>query len=314
MPLSTFDVPWLNSNSMRAYPIDERVDRKDVSGDFQLPDDVLLALYFPIHAGLSVESERFYVQSIAVFPVGLTVTLGYDDGSESPPAVATAQVPLATHTEYRSYPLYGSGDFGDCVGKAVFGTPAAISALPGGFYRFPSSSTRLDSDAIRPSLKGISSVAVRSGGETGKRYYGDIEIFAGNNTRVSASVVGGVQKIRLDAISGEGLSKSCDCAGETPTTAIKTINNISPKPDGDFELSAANCTEVAAVVNGIKFTNTCSQPCCGCPELETISRQLTKFGQGKVTLENFVNRLEGQQSIFSTTVLGSKLGDAPCGV
>ncbi len=313
MPLSTVNLPWLNHNSQRAYPLSESVTREDQSGDFTLPDDLILALYFPIHAGLSVSVEKFYLQSVAVFPTGLSVSLGYDDNSEAPPTVATALVPLATHAEYKSYRLVGEGDFEDCVGKVVIGAPDAVRALPGGLYVFDPAAAYLDTDCIRPSARGLSSLSIRSGGETSRRYYGDVELVAGTNFRLTVSTVDGVQKVRLDAISGEGLNQECDCAGATPTSVIRTINNIPPKANGDFTLGASNCTEVTSVTGGVKFRNTCSQPCCGCPELEVLTSRMEKFGAGAVTLQNFANRLESQSAIFNSVVLGSKLGDAPCG-
>lgn len=312
MPNSTWNLQWLNHNSQRAYPLAEGASRRDESDSFTIPDSLILAMYLPVHAGLDVEPAKFFVRSVAVFATGLNVSVGYDDGTVDPPIVATAVVPFSTHTEYKSYALPGSGDFDDTVGKIVIGPTADLASLPPGQYLFTPAAGRLDTDVVRPIIRGVSAVVLVNGTERSERLYGDLELVAGANMRITPQTVGDTQQIRFDAIEGEGLNDECVCEGDTDAPCIKTINGIPPTPAGDFTMLGSNCIEIDGITNGLKYVDTCSDPCCGCAELEAVTRDLERFGEAATTLNNFVNRLESQVTAMSMTVLGSRLGDRPC--
>jgi hypothetical protein len=121
---------WLNMNSQRAYPLAEDATRLDESGTFLLPDDFLLELYLPVHAGLDVRPDRFFVRSVAVYPTGCNVAIGYD--ADELRVVASAVIARTSHREYDSYALPGSGDFDDTLGKVVIGRFDSIDAQPSG--------------------------------------------------------------------------------------------------------------------------------------------------------------------------------------
>lgn len=313
MPASTWNLQFLDHNSQRAYPLYEGASRTDESGSFTIPDSLILALYLPVHAGLDVQPDKFFIRSVSIFSIGLNISIGYDDGTASPPIVASAVIPFSTHTENKSYALAGSGDFDDCVGKIVIGATDDLSSLPPGQYLFTPAAGQLDTDCIRPVLRGVSAVVLVNGSERSARLVGDLELVAGTNMRLTPSTVNGVSQIRLDAIDGEGLNDECVCEGDVSAPCIKTINGIAPTPAGDFTLLGSNCINVDNTTNGLKFVDTCSDPCCGCQELEAVTRDLERFGEAATTLTNFLNRLEGQVTTMSLTVLGSRLGDVPCG-
>lgn len=314
MPTSTWNLQWLNHNSQRAYPLYEGATRTDQTGSFKIPDSLILSLYLPVHAGLDVQPDKFFVRSVAIFAVGLNVSIGYDDGTADPPLVATAVIPFSTHKEYQSYAMPGAGDFDDTIGKIVIGATTDLASLPPGQYLFTPDSGRLDSDCVRPMIRGISSITLVNSTERSSRLYGDIELVAGSNMRLTPQTVGGQQQIRFDAISGEGLNDECVCDGDVDAPCIKTINGIGPTPAGDFTILGSNCIDPQDLANGIKFVDTCSDPCCGCAELEAVTRDLEKFGESATTLNNYLTRLEGQVTTMSMTVLGSRLNDRGCGV
>ncbi len=313
MPIPTFNLEWLNHNSQRAYPFHEGASRLDESGTFKIPNSLVLALYLPVHAGLDVEPDRFFVRSVAVFATGVNVSLAYDDGTANPPVVATAVVPFSTHAEYQSYALVGAGDFDDTIGKIVIGDPSDLNALPAGQYLFDPAAGRLDTDAVRPILRGVSALVVVNGSERSDRLYGDVELVAGTNTRLSHQTVNGRVQIRIDAVSGEGLNAECGCSPGADAPSVKTINGIPPTAAGDFSLTGSSCLTVQAAANGVRFVDTCSEPCCGCQELEAVTRDLEQFGEAATTMQNFLNRLEAQVTAMSMTVLGSRVGDRSCG-
>lgn len=126
-------------------------------------------------------------------------------------------------------------------------------------------------------------------------------------------VTGQPTQIRFDAISGEGLSKTCICTDDDiQAPCIRTINGIPPTAAGDFTLLSDECIQLTGQTNGIQIQDVCSKPCCGCTELQAVTQDLTRFGDASLSLQNYLNRLEGSVNRMNLTVLGSRLGDSAC--
>ncbi len=313
MPASNWNLQFLNHNSQRAYPLADWGSRTDVSGTVKIPDSFILGLYLPVHAGLSVEPEKFYLQGLGIYPTGYSVSIGYNDGGSTPLVVANVNIAKGGHTEYRTYAVSGAGDFDDTVGKIVIGNLIEIDQLPPGYYTFAPMATPIETDAIRPMIRGISSLVVVNGADRSQRLYGDIELVAGTNMRIVANMIDGfAPEIVFNAISGEGLNAACECE-ETPNqNGIRFINGIPPLPDGNFRMVGNKCIDIQPIQNGISFSDLCSQPCCGCAELEALTRQIDRFADGAATLQTFVATVSGETMQMSNVVLGSRLSDNGC--
>lgn len=312
MPKGTWNLEWLNQNSQRAYPLAEHATKLDITGDLQLPDDFILELYFPVHAGLDVETDRFFVYVVAIFASGYNVALGYDNGTGTPDIVASVNIAKSTHTENAVYALPGVGDYVDSVGKIVIGRLESIDDAGAGRYLFDRTGGQLDPDAIRPMIRGVSSITLLNGGDRSDLIQGDIELVAGANIRLTPFTVGTEQRIRIDAIEGEGLTDACLCEGDDDAVPIRTINGVPPTAGGNFTLIGNDCLQINPIQNGLRLEDVCSDPCCGCEELEAITRDLDRFGTAARTLDNIMNRLETQVQQMSTVVLGSRLSDRGC--
>lgn len=313
MPQGTWNLEWLNHNSQRAYPLAEDATKVDTTTAFTLPDDFIVELYLPIHATTLFDPAKFFLRSIAVFATGYNIGFAYNDGSVSPPIVAAVNIAKSIHTENRSYALAGSGDFDDSTGKIVIGGTAAIDLEGSGQYIFNYDDGKLDPDVIRPMIRGISSITLVNGTDESDKLYGDIEFIAGTNIRLTPIVSSGQDpQIRIDAITGEGLVEDCVCEGSSDDPCIKRINGVPPTTAGDFTLVGDDCLEISGITNGLQLKDICSNPCCGCAELEAITRDLEQFGNAATTLQNFVNRLESEVNQFSAVVLGSRLNDRGC--
>lgn len=307
MPANVWNINFLNLNSQRAYPLYERASRVDTSGGFTLPDEVLLGLYLPVHAGLNVRQDRFYLQSITIFSVGMYVVVGYDDGTSSPPAVATATVPFDGHERYDAYALVGRDDYDDIVGSISVGDLDVIRSTDPGQYFFTLDTGRLDLDCIRPFIRGVSAIVVLNGNEESARLYGDIRLQAGERIRLSTSVVGDIQNIRIDALDGVGLNE------EEINTAVPiyAINGVAPDESGNFTLEGTSCLTLSELANGLKFDDKCAKPCEGCEALERITRDLQSMRDGANTLQAYMSRMEGQMDALCMSVLASR--GASCG-
>ncbi len=313
MPLSQWNVEWLNHNSQRNYPLAAEGTARDLTGSFKIPEDFLLELDLPIHASMDMEPGRFFIRTIGVFPTGFSLTLSYS-GAESIVDVATALIPRSSHSRNVTYAMGGIAPFDDTVGKVVIGRLDAIDKQPAGVWEFDLAATRIEPDAIRPIIRGVQAIVVVSGSEISERLQGDIEIVPGINMQITPVLVEGQDpKLIFSAISGEGTIAACVCEGdETETPCIQKINGVTPTTTGEINFVGDDCIEIVQTINGLKLIDNCCAPCCGCEELEAITRDLERFNQQRVTLERFVDLLQISGNEFSLTVLGARLGDRGC--
>lgn len=313
MPVGLWNLEWLNHNSQRSYPLAEDATKVDTTRTFTLPNDFILGLYFPVHAGLDVDVEQFFIYSVSVFATGYNISIGYfDPTTNTVTIVASAVISQSAHVPNTSYALPGVYPFDDSVGKIVIGVLDSINLQPAGQFLFGYAGGKLDSDAVRPMIRGIQSIRILNNGELSVPITGHVILSAGSNFQLAlAQITGQPTQITFSAIDGTDLTGTCDCEG-TVTGPIKTINGIGPTPTGNFALVGSQCLDITPISNGLQFNDTCSSPCCGCAELEQITHEIEMIGTGEATLENFVNQLAAQMNTFSQVVLGSRLADNGC--
>lgn len=313
MPLSQFNLEWLNHNAQRNYPLFSEASCLDKTGSFKIPEDFLLGLTLPIHAAMDVDINQFFIREVGSWSNGYSLTISHDDGS-SIIDVASAMIPTSGHFRNKSYTLGGTEPFTDTVGQIVVGKLSTIDQQPEGVWEFDLAATRLEHIAIRPILRGVQSIRVVNGSEQSVALQGDVEIVAGENMQITPLVISGQNpKLIFSAISGEGTIEECVCEGEdTSLVPITSINGVTPTASGEMNLIGDDCIEIVATENGLKLVDNCCSPCCGCQELEAITRDLERFETQRVTLQDFVSSLQTTSNEFSLTVLGARLGDRGC--
>ena len=137
-------------------------------------------------------------------------------------------------------------------------------------------------------------------------------IRAGRNTRFRPVIESGKDPIvNWDAIDGAGLTEYCIC-DEGLAPPIRTVNGIPPDGAGNFRFLGNDCLEIERGSNSLTLKDVCSEPCCGCKELEAVTSALESFGERATTLENFLVSLEARVTQMDLVVLGSRLGDRGC--
>jgi len=313
MPLSQWNLEFLNHNSQRSYPIAAEATKKDITNSFEIPDDFLVGMDLPISPAMDMSSGRFFIRQIGLFASGVQIIVAYASSTEIND-VASALVPMFEDSRNKVFVLGGIDPFDDISGKIVIGRVDTIQTQPSGLFEFDLNGSRLEPQVIRPMIKGISSFSIaNASGTVSDRFYGDIELVAGNNIQLTTVVLPTETKIVISALSGEGTIEECICEGEAAQTpCIKTINGISPTSDGNFNLLGDSCLNFTTIENGIKVIDDCCKPCCGCVELETITRDLERFAGQRAALELFVNQLAAETAVFDRTILGARLGDRRC--
>ncbi len=314
MPLGLFNVENLNLNSQRRFPLADTADGIDTSGAFKLPKSFLVAMDLPVSSGMDVEPARFFLRHVGVFATGFSIIVAYQPSDGEPVNVATALIPRQAHTQYQEYALGGIAPFLDTNGKVTVDRFDEMDEQPGGYWTFEFEQGRLDPMAVRPYLRTVSGLVVVNNGQRSKILRGIVEIEAGTNTQLVPVIATGQNKrVRINFIQGEGTVEQCICEGEAqPTTPITRMNGVRPTTDGNYTIVGGECVSVTPITNGIRIENTCSQPCCSCPELEQITRDLERLNQEAASVDNFKDDLGAGVSAMNMIVLGAKLGDRSC--
>jgi hypothetical protein len=312
MPLGLWNIEWLNLNGQRKYPLADDASAVSSDGGFTVPDDFIVELDLAVHSGMDVTPGNFFIQTLSAYGTGFMVVVGYQpaSGGAVPVPVATATIASQFHTRNKVYALGGIAPFDDAVGKIAIGRLDNVQEQAAGMFAFTFPATRLDPDAVRPLLRGVSSIVVVNNGQRSRPIYGDVELVAGSNVQiVPTQVAGQMPRIRFDAISGVGLIDPCACVGaDAVKPPIRTINGIAPSAAGDFVLAGDKCIAVAPVSNGVRLSDTCAKPCCGCAELEVITRELETLKAEAEAITQFANKLDSATAIMSDVVLGAKIG------
>jgi len=299
-----WNVDWLNANSQRAYPLSETVSRKDITGSFELPNDFLVDLLLPVHADASIDPSLFHVKSVGIFGTGVSLTFGYDGTAIGSVSVDAASFALNTQLIFQ-----GTGDFFDTIGKVIIGSLDTILNFAGSF-EFDVAGARIEPHAIVPDLRGVNAVFLRNGDDVIGPITGDLVLQAGRNFLMNFVPGPGSEpdRVVLNAISGEGLNEDCDCGEAADRPCIETINGIAPDDTGDLSVIGDDCLELDAIAGGLRITEACASPCCGCPELEVVNEAMQFVVNQVYTMEAKASQLEQALLTLENVILPSKTG------
>lgn len=308
------NIEWLNGNTTRAYPFMDDVSRIATNGA-ALPNSVLadMSVILP-----NLGNRLPYIQTINVSAdsvsgliyVGAAEVATFS-GSITGPYSRLTVVGTGEFTSARGVLVTGDPNvfLKEFVGSLVFDEENALLA-PRGSYTVPSGL-----------VDGVSAV---SGGVTlGTITSGVVNLLAGNGVRltvvppstvtdtdpitgeeVSRTVV--PSGIRIDVVGGD-YDEECDCGdGTRLPEPIRTINGVGGDAVGNINLvSKTDCVNINNSTAQIHIEDTCSNPCCGCAELEFVNNQLATYRATIESLEAQVAELTTAQTDFSNNVLAS---------
>lgn len=289
MSVNIWNLEWLNHNSQRSYPIADWASKECIdSTEIVLPDDFILALSLGINACHSIDIDGFYIKSVLVMDTGCTIIIGYEDQD-------VAVTHILANSDQTTYSLVGLGEFDDIVGYIAINPQSNIMKGLSGYYNFTREATCLEADCIRPMIKSISALQVDNGGSMSSRMYGDIILKAGANMNISVSTERDRSVITLSAIDGSGLSETCECAEDKEMPPVRSINGVTGNSKGNLSITGVACVSLSEAANGLTLTDTCSEPCCGCVELDALYENLKDLINGAGTLKNAIENLINKQ-------------------
>jgi hypothetical protein len=156
-------------------------------------------------------------------------------------------------------------------------------------------------------LRAVTRLRVYNNNEYSDYIYGDVTLVAGANIKIDVAVVDSVTEITINAISNVNLNQECLCATQQTGECIRCINGVCTE-DGNFTFAHDACVAIDEIPGGLAFSDTCATPCCGCAELDAVTSQINRFGDGVASLQNFVTRLNAEVAQMSFVVLANKIG------
>jgi hypothetical protein len=299
-----WNINWLNANSQRKYPIFEEAGLMDETDTFEIPNDLIVDLIWPVHLDATIDQTLFHIKAISIFGAGVTISLGYNGDT-----IGSVSIDAASFTTNQAFLIQGTGQFYDTIGKIVIGSLDTILESAGSF-QFDVANARLEPTVIKPDIRGVNAIYIRNGDETSDAIQGDVILQAGRNFLINfvAGAIGEPDRIVLSAIEGAGLNEDCECGEAANRPCIKTIGGIGPDSNGDFSLVEDDCIKLDAIANGLKIRDDCSKPCCGCDELQVVL-DTTAFVQDQlVSLQTLATRIEAKLNAMETNLMASKTG------
>lgn len=296
MPSPVFQ-EWLNQNSYRSYPFREDANLAPAGvPDVVLPNYLLVDMVLTVAGNAAVE-----VRLANLAYVGGFLTMMFADAAGN--SVANLAVDTSLHVPFSSYPLAGLDLYEDARGAVTLGNLARLpDDLPDGAYAFAAAA--LEQCVVRPDLRGVRSIRVGSGDALSDYVRGHVKLIEGTNIRLT--YLPNENGIRIDAIDGTGTVQACDCEDLHTPNCITSINGI---PIDDLQIVGdGHCVEVTVSGNRIVIRDKCSEPCCGCPELEFITANLRLEEAVLRRVEAYAQDLQDKVRNTLTAILNSTKG------
>lgn len=290
---------WLNQNALRNYPFKEDMVLNPTVGgllatEIRIPNSLIVDFVITIPGSAT---NRIYLSTLTL--VGNLLTFVFSDESDVQVAIVT--IDLDTHVTNQAYTIAGSGTYDDTIGRLVIGDLSRLDVdLAEGQYTFTLTTAEFEPCTIRPALRGVQSLVIESDGITSAKLYGHLKFLAGSNVRLT--YLPAYNTIRVDAISGEGLNQKCPCESTmAETNIVRTVNGIAIEDvviEGDGQ-----CVDVKVSGNKVVISDTCSTPCCGCPELEFLTESMKVLEATLSNLEAYSAKLAERINTFVTNYI-----------
>ena len=295
---TSVNIEWLNSNSLRAYPLREDAQLIAADGATILPN--YLIVDFVMTVAPADVNVLLYLKSVAFVGGFLTMQIVDQAGV----IVTTLAIDTTVHNKNDPYDLVGAGNYEDARGRVVLGDLQNLrNDLPDGLYQF--ASAEFEPCTVRPDIRGVRSLRTGSEGVLSDFIHGNVQLLQGSN--ILLTYLAGTNTIRIDAIDTTGFNAQCACTDEyqLPTPIVR-INGINA--DDVVIIGDGKCLEVTTSGNMIKIRDTCSQPCCGCPELEFLTTRLDLLQTVVSNLESYGNNIQQKIDALIVIMLGSTKG------
>lgn len=293
------NIEWSAHNATRNYPLAINADGKSSGGEITLDRSTLLGVYIHVPWDRDIYPDRFFVSQLVSLPDSLTITLSYQPSSTAQVVgTATASKNALDLSAVEITPATG---WEDIAGSVVFGETYDSRRYVTGSYSFNYQSTVLEVDCVRPAARSLNGFVVTDGAQETPTITGLVNLRAGENIRIRSEVVGDVTNLYIDALDSSEFAADCECA-EQVSDPIRTINGVTPDENGNIDLVGSSCIEVEPSRASVILTNPCSNPCCGCEEVEALTDSLIDLRHQVDNAENYASQLRDRLDQYSKLI------------
>lgn len=298
---------WLNANSLRSYPIRENATRTDLSGNFTIPNDLLVAAQ--INCPRSCVSGEFYISRMIVGASFVSLYIGFAPSVGDPVEVAYIKAEQSSFKRFSYYSFVGQDDLSSVLGYLTIGDISSTIESGAGEYQFASDSTPFEVNTYFVSVPALESVEIlSSNGTVIHRATEVLRLKAGENIRMTYEPgTDPYGTVRIDAINGANLIQQSDCANTSTVLPppIRQINGVGPDQDGKFWIEESECIEITgnSASNSISILDKCAKSCCGCEELEQLTTSLEALKLQEQALRDLVTSTQTQQSELLANII-----------
>ena len=298
----SWNLEWLNQNSVRGYPFKEDASRTDLTAALTIPNAVVVDFIMVVP---DLEASTYYLRSLMYSGSTLTFEI-----AQSGDVVASVTVTTSAHTTNTAYTVRGQGSYYGAVGKLVVGDLTGLADLiPPGVYVFDAAATVFEARCVRPDIRALNSlVVVDADLNESPPITGRVRLIAGNNIRLTyvAATEDAISRIRIDAINNPDYDEECDCEDTTVAKIPITTINGEASLLGEFDIeSGSPCLSITTESGRIVLTDTCSKPCCGCSEQELITERMALYDATLTKLESMLQQVAGRQQDFFDNVIAT---------
>ena len=293
---------WLNANSVRAYPLSESSSRMDTLNLVKLPDSLIVSASITIHPDLA--SYVFFVSDVNITSQTAKVGISCQSGSGTIFPICSVSASVSGGIN-QVFTISGSGDFSSITGNITIGDIQQAAAEAMGAYDFTPASAPFEPSVVYVSLPALSYVDAYNGSSMVGRFDDILSLRAGENIRLTYV---DNNTIRIDAIAGLNNPEE-SCTGKAPQPpCIKTINGIPPDENGNFVINGGECIDIQPGASSITVSDTCSQSCCGCRELESLMNSLSLLETQYQSLRDQISTVQTQQSQMISNLVANLSG------
>lgn len=287
---SVDNLDFLNSNSLRNYPLKEGVTKVSSDGSFILPNDFIVD--FQLAASYD-PSKRFYLSKISNFDDLITLEIS----DQLDVLVGTFSIATANHWQYKDYYLIPSDAYVGSTGLLTATNLNGIYNCPSGSFTFSLATAEFEARTIIPARKGIDRITFKNASGDTFSFSGDIVIKARTNIRFKESLTED-NTVIIDVGDDLGLNTKCN----EETGCIKTINGIPPDDESNFTLDFSDCATLTPIPanTGLLLEDVCCKPCVGCNDIEELTSRLMTTETGLVTLRQYYTDLYKLLTDFKT--------------
>jgi TolB-like protein len=308
---------WLNSNSLRNYPLSQLATQQSNNSSFEMPNELFVDMKLAVPYIPGLKPSGFYVSSITVYPQGFVFEIGYNGDFQAPSIAVSSPVAFTGFSQNTSVNIKGISsnsiyDFSQISGVAVIGDVSKVQEAVG-TITFNLEASRLESTVVNFGVKRISGIRVVNSGFTTPVMAGQISLQSGSNHSIAVTSFSDYSSLRLNAVDGGGLAETCDCNDIELSPCIRTINGLQGDAQGNVTIVGGDCVSVVNTAEGITISDTCAKPCCGCNELQVVVTDTENLNSRLTELALQITQLAGSVAELQNVCLSSSIDPTSCG-